>query len=308
MVWSDDEEDQTLIPPVQLPSNHPVFDPNDPLEGPSGLQQLPLSPVQPPTPLGSPSPPPPSPPTSPPDDDDFKLHLSPPTTPEDDDGGEFELRLSPPTPDSPDFLHLERSPVSLPYVSPTLGTPSPTVTPPAVAFTPSPQPGPSSAPPAIAPVAGAPPIPPPLPGPPPTGSVFNTYRDNFTSLNQVQRYYFWGGAFVEANREQIQRLLHPRHCVSLYYRGEIVSIPLVGPNGQFDIFFDMLKDRYVQKEVTVINVSGELETVIAVGIDKIRFFRMPSSRGIAVFGLFEYNNLLGIDLSRYQIFNESAGE
>ena len=124
----------------------------------------------------------------------------------------------------------------------------------------------------------------------------------------MQRHYFWGGAFVEANREQIQRLLHPRHCVSWYYRGEIVSIPLVGPNGQFNIFFDMLKDRYVQKEVTFINVSGELETVIAIGIDKIRFFRMPSSRGIAVFGLFEYNNLLGIDLSRYQIFNESAGE
>ena len=70
--------------------------------------------------------------------------------------------------------------------------------------------------------------------------------------------------------------------MSLHYRGEIVSIPLVGPNGQFDIFFDMIKDCYVEREVTFINVSGELETVVAVGIDKIRFFRMPSSRGLAV--------------------------
>ena len=282
--WSEDEEDQTLIPPVQLPSNHPVYDPNDPLEGPSGLQQLPPSPIQPPTPLDSPSPPPPSP--SPPPDD-FELHLSPPTTPEDDDD-DFQLHLSPPTPDSPDFLCLEHSPTTPPFVSPTLVTPSPTATPPAVGFTPSPQPGPSGTPPPApsGPSVGAPPIPPPLPGPPPTGSVFNTYRDNFTSLHQVQRHYFWGGAFVEANREHIRRLLRSRHCVSLHYRGEIVSIPLVGPNGQFDIFFDMLKDHYVEKEVTFINVSGEMETVIAVGVDKIRFFRMPSSRGLAGFGLF----------------------
>ena len=274
-----------------------MFDPNDPLEGPSGLQQLPPSPIQPPSPLASLSPPrgspslPPSPPTPPPDD--FELHLSPPTTPEDVD--DFELRLSPPTPDSPDFLRLQRSPVTPPFVSPTLVTPSPTATPPAVGFTPSPTAGPSFTPPTApqsptppppsgpsAPLPVGLPIPPPLPGPAPTGSVFNTYRDNFTSLFQVQRHYFWGGAFVEANREQIRRLLRSRHCVSLHYRGEIVSIPLVGPNGQFDIFFDMIKDCYVEREVTFINVSGELETVVAVGIDKIRFFRMPSSRGLAV--------------------------
>ena len=93
VVWSDDEEDQTLVPPVQLSPDHPVFDPNDPLEGPSGLQQLPPSPIQPPSPLASLSPPqgspslPPSPPTPPPDD--FELHLSPPTMPEDVD--DFEL-------------------------------------------------------------------------------------------------------------------------------------------------------------------------------------------------------------------------
>ena len=272
ITWSDDEEDQTLIPPVQLSPDHPVFDPNDPLEGPSGLQQIPPSPIQPLSPLVSLSPSPP---------DDFELHLSLPATPEDDDDDDFQLQLSPPTPGSPDFLRLERSPVTPSFVSPTLVTPSPTATPPPVGFTPSPVAGPSFTPPTapqpppIVP-SGQIPLPPPLPGPPPTGSVFNTYCDNFTSLFQVQRHYFWGGAFVEANREQIRRLLRSRHCVSLYYRGEVVSIPLVGPNGQFDIFFDMLKDRYVEKEVTFINVSGELETVIAVGIDKIRFFRMPS--------------------------------
>lgn len=66
--------------------------------------------------------------------------------------------LSPPTPDSPDFLRLQRSPVTPPFVSPTLVTPSPTATPPAVGFTPSPTAGPSFTPP-TAPQSPTPPPP-----------------------------------------------------------------------------------------------------------------------------------------------------
>ena len=122
------------------------------------------------------------------------------------------------------------------------------------------------------------------------------------------RHYSWGGAFVESNRDQIRRLLGARQCVTMRFRGENVTIPLTGPYGQFDEFFEMLKDQYSEKPIDFINISGELETVIAAAIDKIVFFRLRRSRNIAIFGLFEFNNKTVIDLSRYQIFKESDGD
>ena len=87
-----------------------------------------------------------------------------------------------------------------------------------------------------------------------------------------------------------------------------VTFPLTGPYGQFDEFFEMLKDRFSEKPIDFINISGKLETVIAAAIDKITFFRLRLSRNIAIFELFEFNNKTTIDLRRYQIFKESDGD
>ena len=122
-------------------------------------------------------------------------------------------------------------------------------------------------------------------------------------------HYYEGGQFHERNREQIRELLGARQCVNLHIGlHEIVGIPLNGPFGQFDVFFDMLKNRYALTSVDFLNISGDIETVIPVSVDFIEFFKLSRSRRAAVFGLFEYDNLTDIDLSRYQIFDKEAGD
>ena len=129
----------------------------------------------------------------------------------------------------------------------------------------------------------------------------------FTRLPQVENAWREGYVFTEQNFEEIRNLLGPNVVVRLFFRGlmDSVVIPLTGPFTQLNEFFTILRNRFTTTPVEVINVSDDPEEVIPIEIQEIAFFRLRRSARIRIVGIFEYDNLTDIDLSKYQIFTAS---
>jgi len=82
-------------------------------------------------------------------------------------------------------------------------------------------------------------------------------------------------------------------------RKRVTPILLTGPYSQFDVFKDMLINRYNLEPMEVMDVSGWIGLLVAFDVDKFQFFKLKRSDRAYIFKMFEFSNLTQINLTPY---------